>query len=68
MGRTKRKGNGTVYSCKNKGVRNNWYRATYDNIWRIEAGGQGAQRRTITTLAVPVSVEPLKLYKEGGDA
>ncbi len=41
---------------------------SYNTIWRIEDGRQGAQPRTIRKLAEALGVEPHELIKEGGDA
>ena len=38
---------------------------SYNTIWRIEAGRQGAQPRTIRKLAAALGVEPFELIKEG---
>jgi HTH-type transcriptional regulator, competence development regulator len=38
---------------------------SYNTIWRIEAGRQGAQQRTIRKLAAALGVEPVELIKEG---
>ena len=38
---------------------------SYNTIWRIEAGRQGAQPRTIRKLAEALGVEPYELIKEG---
>ncbi len=38
---------------------------SYNTIWRIEAGRQGAQPRTIRRLAEALGVEPHELIKEG---
>ncbi len=37
---------------------------SYNTIWRIEAGRQGAQPRTIRKLAEALGVEPHELIKE----
>ena len=39
---------------------------SYNTIWRIEAGRQGAHQRTIRKLAAALGVEPVELIKEGG--
>jgi transcriptional regulator with XRE-family HTH domain len=36
---------------------------SYNTIWRIEAGRQGAQQRTIRKLAEALGVEPSELVK-----
>jgi transcriptional regulator with XRE-family HTH domain len=36
---------------------------SYNTIWRIEAGRQGAQQRTIRRLAEALGVEPSELVK-----
>ncbi len=41
---------------------------SYNTIWRIEDGRQGAQPRTIRKLAEALGVEPYELIKEGNDA
>ena len=38
---------------------------SYNTIWRIEAGRQGAQPRTIRKLAGALGVEPAELITEG---
>ena len=38
---------------------------SYNTIWRIEAGRQGAQPRTIRKLAEALGVEPHELITEG---
>ena len=38
---------------------------SYNTIWRIEVGRQGAQQRTIRKLAAALGVEPVELIKEG---
>jgi transcriptional regulator with XRE-family HTH domain len=38
---------------------------SYNTIWRLEAGRQGAQPRTIRKLAETLGVEPHELIKEG---
>ena len=38
---------------------------SYNTIWRIEAGRQGAQQRTIRKLAEALGVEPVELIREG---
>ncbi len=38
---------------------------SYNTIWRIEAGRQGAHQRTIRKLAEALGVEPVELIKEG---
>ena len=38
---------------------------SYNTIWRIEAGRQGAQPRTIRKLAEALGVEPHELIAEG---
>ena len=38
---------------------------SYNTIWRIEAGRQGAQPRTIRKLAEALGLEPHELLKEG---
>jgi transcriptional regulator with XRE-family HTH domain len=37
---------------------------SYNTIWRIEAGRQGAQPRTIRKLAEALGVKPYQLIKE----
>ena len=37
---------------------------SYNTIWRLEAGRQGAQPRTIRKLAEALGVEPHELIKE----
>ena len=37
---------------------------SYNTIWRIEAGRQGAHQRTIRKLAAALGVEPVELIKE----
>ena len=39
---------------------------SYNTIWRIEDGRQGAHPRTIRKLAEALGVEPSVLVKEGG--
>jgi transcriptional regulator with XRE-family HTH domain len=39
---------------------------SYNTIWRIEDGRQGAHPRTIRKLAEALGVEPSELVKEGG--
>jgi transcriptional regulator with XRE-family HTH domain len=38
---------------------------SYNTIWRIEDGRQGAQPRTIRKLAEALGVEPHELIKDG---
>ena len=38
---------------------------SYNTIWRIEDGRQGAHPRTIRKLAEALGVEPAELLKEG---
>lgn len=38
---------------------------SYNTIWRLEAGRQGAQPRTIRKLAEALGVEPHELIREG---
>jgi transcriptional regulator with XRE-family HTH domain len=38
---------------------------SYNTIWRLEAGRQGAQPRTIRRLSEALGVEPHELIKEG---
>ena len=38
---------------------------SYNTIWRLEAGRQGAQPRTIRKLAAALGVEPSELIREG---
>jgi transcriptional regulator with XRE-family HTH domain len=38
---------------------------SYNTIWRLEAGRQGAQPRTIRKLAEALGVEPHELIEEG---
>ncbi len=40
---------------------------SYNTIWRIEAGRQGAHQRTIRKLAGALGVEPFKLLKGEGE-
>jgi transcriptional regulator with XRE-family HTH domain len=40
---------------------------SYNTIWRIEAGRQGAQPRTIRKLAEALGVEPKELLKGESD-
>lgn len=40
---------------------------SYNTIWRIEAGRQGAHPRTIRKLAETLGVEPRELMKGGRD-
>jgi transcriptional regulator with XRE-family HTH domain len=39
---------------------------SYNTIWRIEDGRQGAQQRTIRKLAEALGVEPAELVKTEG--
>lgn len=39
---------------------------SYNTIWRIEDGRQGAQQRTIRKLAKALGVEPAELVKADG--
>ncbi len=39
---------------------------SYNTIWRIEAGRQGAQQRTIRKLAEALEVKPKELIREEG--
>ena len=39
---------------------------SYNTIWRIEDGRQGAHQRTIRTLAEALGVEPADLLKGAG--
>lgn len=41
---------------------------SYNTIWRLEAGRQGAHPRTIRKLADALGVEPHELLKGEGDA
>ena len=36
---------------------------SYNTIWRIEAGRQGAHQRTIRKLAAALGVEPVELIR-----
>jgi transcriptional regulator with XRE-family HTH domain len=38
---------------------------SYNTIWRIEDGRQGAHPRTVRRLAAALNVEPSELLKEG---
>jgi transcriptional regulator with XRE-family HTH domain len=38
---------------------------SYNTIWRIEDGRQGAHPRTVRRLAAALDVEPSELLKEG---
>ena len=38
---------------------------SYNTIWRIEDGRQGAHPRTVRRLAAALEVEPSELLKEG---
>ncbi len=38
---------------------------SYNTIWRLETGRQGAQPRTIRKLAAALGVEPSELIREG---
>ena len=38
---------------------------SYNTIWRLEDGRQGAHPRTIRKLAEALSVEPVELLQEG---
>jgi transcriptional regulator with XRE-family HTH domain len=40
---------------------------SYNTIWRIEDGRQGAHPRTIRKLAEALGVKPSELLKGGGD-
>jgi transcriptional regulator with XRE-family HTH domain len=39
---------------------------SYNTIWRLEDGRQGAHPRTVRRLATALDVEPSELLKEGG--
>ena len=40
---------------------------SYNTIWRIEAGRQGAHPRTIRKLAEALGVQPSELIREGSN-